>query len=271
MLNVHPLVIFKAVALFAAGWSLALLLRKGIDRYFKTRLSTQQIALTRKIIMGIVIVTFSIAALDQLELHLGLLLSAGGIFTVALGIASQTSASNLISGLFLMFEKPFVIGDHIKINDILGKISSIDLLSIKLRTDDNVMVRIPNEAMIKTPVFNYTRFPIRRLDIPLTVTYQQNLPEFSKILLNILSNNDLTLKEKEPEIMWFNFDEKGIHLRCSVWTNTGDYATVRNHLIEKIQMACAAQKIEISLPQTVVHIAKETSPLDIKIKKDRPE
>ena len=75
--------------------------------------------------------------------------------------ASQTSVSNIISGIFLISEQPFQVGDLIKVGETKGVVLSIDLLSIKLRTFDNQLVRIPNENLIKNELSNITRFPIR--------------------------------------------------------------------------------------------------------------
>jgi len=106
---------------------------------------------------------------------MGLLLGAAGILTVAPGFASQTSASNLVSGLFMIAEHPFGVGDTIRLGSIAGEVPSIDLLSVNLRTPDNLYVRIPNETMIKSEITNLTRFPIRRLDLEIGVAYKENL------------------------------------------------------------------------------------------------
>ena len=87
---------------------------------------------------------FALAILGVKEEVLGI----ATIFTLALGFASKTAVSNIISGLFLVFEKPFVLGDYLELNDIYGEVLSIDLLSIKIRTRDNTLVHIPNEILL---------------------------------------------------------------------------------------------------------------------------
>ncbi|MCB0384698.1 MAG: mechanosensitive ion channel, partial [Bdellovibrionales bacterium] len=93
-------------------------------------------------------------ALHRLGVDFKVLIGAAGIFSVALGFASQTSASNLISGIFLIVEKPFVVGDTVRIGEKEGFVLSIDLLSTQIRTFDNLMVRIPNETLMKSPIVN---------------------------------------------------------------------------------------------------------------------
>jgi small-conductance mechanosensitive channel len=91
---------------------------------------------------------------------------------VAIGFASQTSASNLISRLFLMIERPFSIADVIRVGNTTGEFISIDLLSVKLRNVDSFFVRIPNETMIKNEVTRLTKFPVRPADLKVGIAYK---------------------------------------------------------------------------------------------------
>ena len=89
------------------------------------------------------------------DLGLTSLLGAAGIIGIATGFAAQTGLSNIISGIFLLVEDIFEINDVIMFGDkITGKVESINLFSVKLRTADNKLVRIPNEALLKNPVTN---------------------------------------------------------------------------------------------------------------------
>jgi len=130
--------------------------------------------------------------------QLSVLLGAAGILSVAIGFASQTSASNLISGLFLIGEGPFAIGDFIRVGTTEGEVLSIDLLSVKLRTPDNLFVRIPNEQLIKSEVVNLTRFAIRRLNLAVGVAYKEDIPRVRHILMQVATDNPLCLNEPAP-------------------------------------------------------------------------
>ncbi|MFT6270035.1 MAG: small-conductance mechanosensitive channel [Alphaproteobacteria bacterium] len=123
--------------------------------------------------------------MKELGFDLSVVLGAAGIFSVAIGFASQTSASNLISGLFLMMERPFSVGDIIRVESTTGEVISIDLLSVKIRTFDNLFVRIPNESRIKTQVTTLTRFPIRRADLQIGIAYKEDIERVKEILNNV--------------------------------------------------------------------------------------
>ena len=123
-----------------------------------------------------------VSALRELGFDLSVVLGAAGILSVAIGFASQTSTSNLISGLFLMLERPFSIGDVIKVDSTTGEVISIDLLSVKIRTFDNLFVRSPNESMIKTQVTTLTKFPIRRADLQVGIAFKEDIERVKEIL-----------------------------------------------------------------------------------------
>jgi small-conductance mechanosensitive channel len=158
-----------------AGIILARFASQAIRRLFRNSASPHIAMVAQRGTYYLLLAIFVMWALYELGFSLGVLLGAAGILTVAVGFASQTSMSNLISGLFLIGEKPFEIGDLIKVDQTVGEVLSIDLLSIKLRTFDNTYVRIPNETIIKTQVSTLTKFPIRRVDLQLGVAYKEDI------------------------------------------------------------------------------------------------
>ena len=99
-----------------------------------------------------------VAALDYLEVDLSIFLGAAGILTLLLGVAGKSAASEIVSGLFLVSDRPFRPGDSVRIGTVEGQVLAIDWLSVKVRTWQNTVVRIPNESVIKGEVTNLTRF-----------------------------------------------------------------------------------------------------------------
>ncbi len=142
----------RSVFILLVGFIVARVVRSVIGRLLQKHASNHHLTLWRRGAYYLVLGLFVISALRELGFNLGVLVGAAGIVSVAVGFASQTSASNLISGLFLLAEKPFQIGDVIKVGDTTGEVLTIDLLSVKLRTYDNLYVRIPNESLIKSQV-----------------------------------------------------------------------------------------------------------------------
>jgi small-conductance mechanosensitive channel len=195
------------------------------------------------------------AVLGELGVKLTALLGAAGIVGIAVGFASQTSVSNIISGLFLISEKPFAIGDVIKIGATTGIIQSIDLLSIKIRTFDNLFVRIPNEKILTSEVTNITRFPIRRMDILLQVDYGQDLSKVHGVLAAIASDNPWSLDEPEPLIMFTEFKESGIEIMLGLWFAKADFIDLKNSIMKDISARFAAEGIRFAHPRRTVRVS----------------
>ncbi len=219
----------------------------------------------RRMILYALSAIVAMAALRELGFSLGVLLGAAGIVTVAIGFAAQTSASNLVSGLFLVAEKPFEIGNAIKVGGTTGVVLSIDLLSVKLRTYDNLFVRVPNETLIKSEITNISRFPIRRLDVLLGIAYKENLGKIQEILIAVADSYELCLDQPRPIMIFQGFGESSLDLQFSVWAARENYLTVRNTLPERIKAAFDDAGIEIPFPHRSLYTGSETEPLPIRI------
>jgi small-conductance mechanosensitive channel len=128
--------------------------------------------------------------------------------------------------IFLMMERPFSIGDVIRVDSTTGEVISIDLLSVKLRTFDNLFVRIPNESMIKTQVTTLTKFPIRRADMPIGIAYKEDIERVKSILNDLADKNILCLTEPAPLFIVLGFGTSSVDIQFSVFglchkTHTG--------------------------------------------------
>jgi small-conductance mechanosensitive channel len=215
---------------------------------------------------GLVLLLFMV--LQQLKFNMTALLGTAGIVGIAVGFASQTSVSNIISGIFLIWEKPFAIGDVIKVGDTRGFVLSIDLLSVKLRTFDNIYIRIPNEALIKTELTNITRFPIRRLDINVSVAYKENIARVIQVLRDIAEKNPYCLDEPEPFIMFMNFGDFALEILFGVWFAKEQILNVRRTIMQQIKERFDAEGIEIPFPHRTVYTGSVTEPFPIRLVND---
>ncbi|GHG76824.1 mechanosensitive ion channel protein MscS [Alishewanella longhuensis] len=255
----------QALLLILSGFLLARYTAKAAEKIISNNFSRHHAVLFRRVVYWLVLALFLASALHQLGFSLGVLLGAAGVLSVAIGFASQTSASNLISGLFLIGEKPFQIGDTIKVGTTIGEVLSIDLLSVKLRTFDNLFVRIPNESLIKSEMTNMTRFPIRRFDLLLGVAYKENIANVRKVLFDVAEKNPLSLDEPAPAFLFTGFGDSALNLQFSVWCSTGNFRALRNSLQEEIKLAFDAAGIEIPFPHRTLYAGSETPPFPVRI------
>jgi small-conductance mechanosensitive channel len=247
----------RAAIKVAAGFGLGRLAAAALVRVLGHG-SPHQAMIVRRITFYTVLGLFLASAFVDLGFDISVLLGAAGILTVAIGFASQTSASNLISGLFLLGEKPFTVGDIIQLDTTTGIVLSIDLLSVKLRTFDNLYVRIANESLIKSKIVNISHFPIRRIDLQLGLGYGEDVARALEVLQEVAARNPRCLEEPKPLFIFKGFGDASLHLQFSVWAQREAYLDVLNALYQDIHTAFGASGITFPYP----HRTLQTAPHD---------
>lgn len=227
---------------------LAPLARRGVVAAVGQRLSAQQAVLSRRAVTYLVWGLAFTTALSELGYPLGFLLGTAGFAGIALTYSGQTSLSNIITGLFLIAEQPFVIGDTITVAGVTGEVLSIDLLSVKLRTADNTFVRIPNESVLRGTVTNMSHYPIRRLDIPVSVGYRESIEKVQRVLFEVASHNPLGLEDPKPIFMLVGYGDSGIDVQFAVWGRKESFLELKNSMYDGIKRAFDRHGIEIPYP-----------------------
>ena len=226
------IVILIVIVLGIAGIKILNTLTSRVTRKY---LSQQYKMLIRKGIRytGAVILLFIV--LHLLGVKITALLGAAGIVGIAIGFASRTSMSNLISGLFMISEKPFEIGDVIKMGGTVGTVLSIDLLSVKIKTFDNQYIRIPNEKLLGSELTNVTRFPIRRMDINLSVPKKTDVNHLKTVLLELAAANPYCLDEPEPLIVFKDLGDSALKFLFGLWFYKTDSLNLKNSIMQEIK------------------------------------
>ena len=244
----------SAFVVLLAGWLLARWAERLVVRLFAPHFKAQHQMLTSRAAYWLLLGFAVLLSLHTAGVNLSVLLGAAGFLTIAFGFAAQTSTSNLISGLFLIGEKPFEVGDVIRVGTTTGTVLSIDLLSVKLCTFDNLFVRLPNETLLKSEITNFTRFPIRRFDQLIGVAYKEDLAKVEEILLEVAERNPLCLDEPRPLFQILAFADSSINLQFSVWTSRENFLEVRKQMFRDVHLAFKEADIEIPFPQRSLHM-----------------
>ena len=246
--------IIVAILLSFIGFLIARFVSNTFIRTIGTRFNAHQQLVWRRGIFYFIFLIFLMASLKEAGFKLSVFLGAAGILTVALGFASQTSASNLISGMFLIGEGSFEVGDTIQItlirgHTIEGEVISIDLLSVKLLTQDNIYVRLPNEQLIRAPVMNLSKFPIRRIPITLAINFHEDIIKVREVLLDVAQKYALVLSDPKPAVTVTAFRESSIELLFAIWCRQENFLKVRDEMQERIRNGFVDNQIEIPVPK----------------------
>ena len=258
-----PLV--RAAILVTAGMLLSSLGSRLAARALRPRLSAHVLQLVRRLVFYLILALFLASALRELGFSLAVLMGAAGVLTVAIGFASQTTASNLISGLFLIGERSFEVGEIIKVGQTTGEVLSIDPLSVKLRTLDNLHVRIPNETLIKSEVTTLNRYPIRRFDLTLGVAYKEDLNRVRDVLMQVAEANLNCLDEPAPLFIFSGFGDSSLNIQFSVWARRENFLTLRNSISTEIKRAFDDAGIEIPFPHRTLYVGELTKPMPVQL------
>lgn len=222
-------------------------------KFLLKKMSIQTQHIIKKAIDYSAFVTIVLTAFHRLGINVSGLLGAAGIAGIAIGFAAQTSVSNVISGLFVITERAFKIGDIIEISGIIGTVQSIDLLSVALKTFDSQYVRVPNETIIKANLINYSHFPLRRIKTELSVPYGIDLRRVETILIDTAKKSRFIVDDPAPSVLWTAFASSGISCALLAWTSVQDYGSARNSIFIDIDERLKAEGIEIPFDQLVVH------------------
>jgi len=226
-----------------------LLAQSGLDRSLQYAIA--------QVVSNIVLVVGIFIVLENTGIHLAALAVFAGAVGVGLGFGLQNIASNFISGLVILAERPITIGDRVEVAGIAGQVEHIRARSTVIRTNDNIMMIVPNTKFIDSPVTNWTYGDRRvRFRIPVSVAYGSDIVKVRDTLLAVAGENPHTLKEPGPSVFLENFGENAIDFKLVVWSSEmsprpSRYRSDINFAIaEKFREA----GIEMPFPQRDLHI-----------------
>jgi small conductance mechanosensitive channel len=181
---------------------------------------------------------FGVAGMMALS-HVGIdttsILASLGVAGLTLGFAAKDTLSNVISGLFIFWDRPFVLGDLVEIGGAYGRVESITLRSTRVVTPDGKMLAIPNSSVANGTVTSYTNFPRLRLDVEVTVAVTEDLGRVRRTLLDMVAACDDYSKEPAPEVVVKGLNDYNVLLEVRVWIeDEREHVRLRFQLRESI-------------------------------------
>jgi small-conductance mechanosensitive channel len=222
---------YKAFIIAACTLPLLHICSCRLERALTKKFSAQQSMLVYKGMLYSGYILIGILVLRELGFSLTPLLGATGIAGIAFGFASQTSISNVISGIFLIAEHPFQVGDTISVGTTTGTVRSIDLLSVKLSTTDNRFVRIPNEMLLKNEVTTVTKFDTRKIELTIPTLPGAPFKKIQELLTTALNNNERILHEPTPpQVLVTDITAAGVLLSVQAWVRTEDLSELKSEI-----------------------------------------
>jgi small-conductance mechanosensitive channel len=243
-----------ALIVIVGGILVAKVLSLSLKRVSTPLMSGNYSKLLQRIVYYTVIIIAIMMALSYLGVDFTGALLAGGIVGIVVGFATQSVVSNLVSGIFLQLDKPISIGDPISIidSDLAGVILEINVFSTTICTFDGVNLRIPNEKMFTSKIYNFAKHTARRANITVGIAYQEDMAHAIEIIKKTLEENSLVLVEPAPLIYVDVLGDSSVNLSVRAWTASSVWFPLRTQLVQQIKKALDDAGIEIPFPQRVV-------------------
>ena len=237
-------------------WIVFRLIAKAIRRVPETKLPAQRTAVIIRFLKYIFYIIVVLYVLGLFGINLKAIWGAAGIAGVAIGFAAQTSVSNLISGLFVLTEGSIHVGDTIIVGDVTGVVDEVKLLSIRVHTFDNQMVRIPNSTIINSNLTNNSYHNKRRLTLNVGVDYSTDMKLALETLKKAPELCPTVLKDPAPAVWFDGFADSSINLVVAVWFKPADFLQTKNDLYIAIKKVLDEANISIPFNQMDVMIKK---------------
>lgn len=229
-------------------WAIYRLIRMVIKKGVAKKMDANAVKTITKIVSYCFYILIVMYVLGLFGINLSAIWGAMGIAGVAIGFAAQTTVSNLISGVFIVTEKTMKIGDFIEVDGVSGTVDKVGLLSIKIHTVDNQLIRIPSSAIINTKLKNYSTFNYRRYVFEVSVDYATDLDKAVEVLKSVPDRCKLVVKDKAdyaPKVLVTSCLDSGIGMNLIVWCKRNDFFDMKTEVCVEVVKAFNENGINI--------------------------
>jgi small-conductance mechanosensitive channel len=207
------------------------------------------------LVLGLIIV------IQTVGINLSAITILVGALGLGMGFGLQNITNNLVSGIFILFERPIKVGDRIQVGDVFGDVVNISMRSTTVVTNDNITVIVPNSEFISSRVINWSHTDRNvRFNIPVGVAYKEDPEKVKRILLEVADKEEGVLKNPKPEVLIDAFGDSSLNFYLKIWTSS--YITTPGILKSKLYFEIFKEfkenNIEIPFPQRELHVKNTT-------------
>lgn len=244
-----------AALIFLTGWWLAKLAAKLTRNAVKKGHADPLVAgFIGSLARAAVLMMAAVSAIAQLQININSLVAALGAAGLTASFALQGSLSNLVSGMQIIFTKPFKMGDYLAFGSYEGTVKRIEILYTTLATFDNKEVIVPNSKITGDVVVNFTTNGTRRLDLSYAVAYSADLHKAKEILHKLAEKDTRVLDKPEPVIAVGELKDSSVTLVMKLWCRQEEYWNLYYAMQEAVKLAFDKAEVSIPFPQLDVHV-----------------
>ena len=223
--------------------------------------ATVEHALSR--VIAVVGVTLSLlTAFSTMGVDINALIAALGLTSLAIGLALKDTIENAITGVLLLIQRPFKVGDVIKVSDVTGTVADVAIRTTNIKTFDGLHVLIPNRHVYNEVITNWTYYPTRRATMTVGVAYETDLAHAYRVLSEAVAAAPGVLAEPAPQVSFEGFDESSIRMVFRFWIewqNT-NAVNLQTQLTQVIMEVARREGINIPFPIRTVMLQNPIEP-----------
>lgn len=253
-LQEHLFSIAGAFAVLVIGLILARLLSKWADRMlrasprFDPTVADFLSSLVKYGLYALVLAT----VLAQFGVETTSILAVLGSMGLAVGLALQGTLSNVASGVMILTQRPFKVGEAIQAGPISGVVQEIGLFTTELKQFDGLFLLVPNSELWSHPITNFHRHPVRRFELIVGIGYGDSMEQARNELVALAKADNRVLAEPEPVAFVNSLDDSSVGVGLRVWCETADYLNLSWDLTEAVKARFDEVGLTIPFPQREV-------------------
>ncbi len=246
--------IVTGLLVFVVFFMFARVLKNLIARALSRFSSYTQLNLLISGVVSFVVIGLGlIIALEIMQLGKAVLslLAGVGVVGLALGFAFQDIAANFMSGMLILMRRPFRVGEIVESNDFFGTIEGISLRNTRLKTWTGQLVLIPNKEVYQNPLTNYSQTRERRVDLPVGVSYGDDLEKVERVTLEAVRSIDERDKSRDVELFYEGFGDSSINFMLRFWAPSVEqksYLGAKHAAVKAIKRAFDENDVTIPFP-----------------------
>jgi len=258
--------IISVVAIIVIGYILIKILIKIVEKFFhKVNFDRGAETFLENMIKVILWIVLIVVVLANLGINVSGLIAGLGIMGFIVGFALKDTLGNLASGVFILFHKPFKVGDWIKVGGIVGGVERVGIAACELKSPDGTKITIPNSKIWGGVIQNFHGNPVRKLyNLEVGISYDSDINKAIKIITDVLNKDKRVLKDPEPQIVVKSLGDNSVNISVRPSMKKEDYWNVYFDSIKSIKEEFDMANITIPFPQRDVWIREMT-----KAKKDK--
>lgn len=262
-LSVWGLRVVGALAVLILGMTVAKMIRGGVRKGLRKRsVDTTLVPFLANLTYYLVVAFVVIAVLGLFGVQVASIIAVLGAAAFAVGLALQGTLANFAAGVMLLVFRPFRIGDFVDVGGTAGAVLEIGIFSTHLNTPDNVRVVVPNSNIWGQTIKNYATNDLRRNDMVVSVSYDDDLNKAADTIWSVLKADDRVLGEPAPTVAVSELADSSVNFVVRPWCRREDYWALRFDLTKKLKENLEAAGCSIPFPQREVHVVNAGQAVD---------